>query len=67
LLSERRDKPAARRFFRRANGTNDVPDLIIFNKSSAKLAGLEAAHMIHKGQFDANGLNAIQQFARLAA
>ena len=125
LLSEQRDKPAARRFFRRAIGKNGVPDRIVIDKSGANLAGLEAvnvilkftgtgqmikilqvkylnnileqdhrfikritgrmlgfkafhsasatldgietAHMIRKGQFHANGLNAFQQFAQLAA
>ena len=125
MLSERRDKAAARRFFRRAIGTNGVPDRVVIDKSGANLAGLEAvnvilkftgtgqtikvlqvkylnnileqdhrfikritgqmlgfkafhsasatlegietAHMIRKGQFDANGLTAFQQFAQLAA
>ena len=125
MLSERRDKPAARRFFRRAIGNNGVPDRIVIDKSGANLAGLEAvnvilkftgtgqtinilqvkylnnileqdhrfikritgrmlgfkafhsasatldgievAHMIRKGQFDADNLNAFQQFAQLAA
>ena len=125
MLSERRDKPAARRFFRHAIGNNGVPDRIVIDKSGANLAGLEAvnvilkftetgqtikilqvkylnnileqdhrfikritgrmlgfkafhtasatlegietAHMIRKGQFDANGLTAFQQFAQLAA
>jgi putative transposase len=125
MLSERRDKAAARRFFRRAIGTNGVPDRVVIDKSGANLAGLEAvnvilkftgtgqtikvlqvkylnnileqdhrfikritgqmlgfkafhsasatlegietAHMIRKGQFDANGLTAFQQFAQIAA
>ncbi|KGB80638.1 integrase, partial [Rhodovulum sp. NI22] len=125
MLSERRDKPAARRFFRRAISTNGIPDRIVIDKSGANLAGLEAvnvilkftgsgktikilqvkylnnileqdhrfikritgrmlgfkefhsasatldgietAHMIRKGQFDDNGMNAFQQFAQLAA
>jgi putative transposase len=125
MLSERRDKAAARRFFRRAIGTNGVPDRVVIDKSGANLAGLEAvnvilkftetgqtikilqvkylnnileqdhrfikritgqmlgfkafhsasatlegietAHMIRKGQFDANSLTAFQQFAQLAA
>lgn len=125
MLSERRNKPAARRFFRRAIGNNGVPDRIVIDKSGANLAGLEAmnvilkftgagqtikilqvkylnnileqdhrfikritgrmlgfksfhsasatlegievAHMVRKGQFKCNGLNAFQQFALLAA
>ena len=48
---------------------NAVPDRIVIDKSGANLAGLKAvnAHMIRKGQFDAHGLTAFQQFARLAA
>ncbi|MDD7973719.1 DDE-type integrase/transposase/recombinase, partial [Roseinatronobacter sp. HJB301] len=38
-----------------------------FYSASATLEGIETAHMIRKGQFDANGLNAFQQFAQLAA
>ena len=125
MLSERRDKPAARRFFRRAINNNGVPDRIVIDKSGANLAGLEAvnvilkftgtgqtinilqvkylnnileqdhrfikritgrmlgfkafhsasatlegieaAHMIRKGQFDNNGLTAFQKFVQLAA
>jgi len=125
MLSERRDKAAARRFFKRAIGTNGVPDRVVIDKSGANLAGLqsinvilkftgsgntikilqvkylnniieqdhrfvkritasmlgfkafhsaeatlagiETAHMIRKGQLQANGLTAFQQFAALAA
>ena len=48
MLSGRRDKPAARRFFRRAIGTNGVPDRIVIDKSGANLAGLEAVNVILK-------------------
>ena len=125
MLSERRNKAAARRFFKRAIGSNGVPDRVVIDKSGANLAGLESvnvilkftgsgstikilqvkylnniieqdhrfikritrpmlgfkafhsadatlagietAHMIRKGQLDANGLTAFQQFAELAA
>lgn len=125
MLSERRDQTAARRFFKRAIGTNGVPDRVVIDKSGANLAGLqcvnvilkftnsgntikilqvkylnnimeqdhrfikritrpmlgfkamhsaaatlagiETAHMIRKGQFDAIGLTAFQQFGALAA
>ncbi len=125
MLSERRIKAAARRFFKRAIGTNGVPDRVVIDKSGANLtglesvnvilkftgsgstikilqvkylnniveqdhpfikritrpmlgfkafyladatlAGIETAHMIRKGQLDANGLTAFQQFAALAA
>ncbi|MFT7107278.1 MAG: putative transposase [Yoonia sp.] len=125
MLSERRDKAATRRFFKRAISTNSVPDRVAIDKSGANLvglesvnvilkftgsrsiikilqvkylnniveqdhrfikritppmlgfkafysadatlAGIETAHTIHKGQLDANGLTAFQQFAALAA
>jgi len=38
-----------------------------FHSAEATLAGIETAHMIRKGQLDANGLTAFQQFAELAA
>jgi putative transposase len=37
-----------------------------FHSADATLAGIETAHMIRKGQLDANGLTAFQQFAGLA-
>ena len=46
MLSERRDKPAARRFFRRAIGNHGIPDRIVIDKSGANLAGLEAVNVI---------------------
>ena len=48
MLSERRDKPAARRFFLRAIGNNGIPDRIVIDKSGANLAGLEAVNVILK-------------------
>ena len=53
LLSERRDLSAARRFFKRAIGTNGVPDRIVIDKSGANLAGLQAVNVILK--FTGNG------------
>jgi len=38
-----------------------------FRSASATLAGIEVAHMIHKGQFAMAGKSAFQQFAELAA
>lgn len=38
-----------------------------FNSAAAKLAGIEAAHMLRKGQIHVNGRNAFEQFADLAA
>ena len=124
MLSENRDTAAARRFFKRAIGTNGVPERIAIDKSGANLAGLqsinvilkftgvgriigivqskylnniveqdhrfikritrpmlgfkafhsaaatlagiEAAHMIRKGQLDPTGTSAFKQFAALA-
>ncbi|NVO56651.1 IS6 family transposase [Rhodobacteraceae bacterium B1Z28] len=42
MLSERRDTAAARRFFKRAIGTNGVPERIAIDKSGANLAGLQS-------------------------
>lgn len=53
LLSKRRDLSAARRFFKRAIGTNGVPDRIVIDKSGANLAGLQAVNVILK--FTGNG------------
>ena len=53
LLSEHRDLSAARRFFKRAIGTNGMPDRIVIDKSGANLAGLQAVNVILK--FTGNG------------
>ena len=71
MLSERRDTAAARRFFKRAVGTNGVPERIAIDKSGANLAtatlaGIEAAHMIRKGQLGQNGMAPFKLFAALA-
>ncbi|MFJ6322040.1 MULTISPECIES: IS6 family transposase [unclassified Rhizobium] len=44
MLSERRDLPAARRFFRKAIANNGVPDRVAIDKSGANLAGLQAVN-----------------------
>lgn len=46
MLSERRDLAAAWRFFKRAIGTNGVPERIVIDKSGANLAGLQVANTI---------------------
>lgn len=46
MLSERRDKPAARRFFKRAIGKNGVPNHIVIDKSGANLVGLQSVNVI---------------------
>lgn len=38
-----------------------------FHSSAATIAGIEAAHMIRKGQLPANGTTPFQIFANLAA
>ena len=38
-----------------------------FHSADATLAGFETAHMIRKGQLEANGITAFQQFAAPAA
>jgi len=48
LLSERRDLAAARGFFKRAIGTNGVPERVVIDKSGANLAGLQAVNVILK-------------------
>lgn len=48
MLSERRDMPAARRFFKQATGANGVPDRVVIDKSGANLAGLEKVNAILK-------------------
>ncbi len=48
MLSERRDTAAARRSFKRAIGTNGVPDRVIIDKSGAKLAGVQRVNVILK-------------------
>jgi putative transposase len=48
MPSERHNKPAARRCFRRAIDNNGMPDRIVIDKSGASLAGLEAVSLVLK-------------------
>ncbi|MBN8245797.1 IS6 family transposase, partial [Nitratireductor aquimarinus] len=48
MLSEHRDFAAARRFFKRAIGSNGVPDRVVIDKSAANRAGLQAVNAILK-------------------
>ena len=48
MLSENRDTASARRFFKRAIGTNGVPERIVIDKSGANLAGLQSINVILK-------------------
>jgi len=45
MLSKRRDKAAARLFFRRAIETTGVPERIVIDKSGANLAGLQCINV----------------------
>lgn len=45
MLSRRRDKAAARQFFRHAIEQNGVPERVVINKSGANLAGLHAINL----------------------
>ena len=48
MLSENRDTAAARRFFKRAVGSNGIPERIVIDKSGANLAGLQSLNVILK-------------------
>lgn len=60
MLSERRDTAAARRFFKRAVGTNGVPDRIAIDKSGANLAGLQSLNVILKFTGTGRIINIVQ-------
>ena len=60
MLSERRDTAAARRFFKRAVGTNGVPDRIAIDKSGANLAGLQSLNVIVKFTGTGQIINIVQ-------
>jgi len=48
MLSERRNLPAARRFFKKVINGHGVPDRVVIDKSGANLAGLQAVNVILK-------------------
>ena len=60
MLSERPDTTAARRFFKRAVGTNGVPDRIAIDKSGANLAGLQSLNVIVKFTGTGQIINIVQ-------
>jgi putative transposase len=60
MLSERSDTTAAGRFFKRAVGTNGVPDRIAIDKSGANLAGLQSLIVILKFTEAGQIINIIQ-------
>ena len=45
MLSGRRDKASARRFFRQALATNGVPEKVVIDKSGSNLAGLNSINL----------------------
>ncbi|MDF1757407.1 MAG: IS6 family transposase, partial [Legionellaceae bacterium] len=45
MLSEKRDKPAAQAFFKKAIGSNGVPDKVTIDKSGANRAGMNAINL----------------------
>ena len=60
ILSECRNKAAARRFFKRAIGTNGVPDRVVIDKSGANLAGLQSVNVILKFTGSGNTIKILQ-------
>jgi putative transposase len=60
MLSERRNNAAAHRFFKRAIGTNGVPDRVVIDKSGANLAGLESVNVILKFMGSGNMIKILQ-------
>ena len=60
MLSERRDKAAAQRFFKREIGTNCVPDRVVIDKSRANLAGLQRVNVILKFTNSGNTIKILQ-------
>ena len=60
MLSERRDKAAARRFFKGAIRTNGVPDRVVIDKSGANLAGLQSVNVILKFTGSGNTIKILQ-------
>lgn len=48
MLSERRNTAAARRFYKRAIGTNGLPDRVVIDKSGSNLADLQRINVILK-------------------
>jgi putative transposase len=69
FVSMRRDKAAARLFFRSAIKRITRPALCFkaFYSASATLVGIEVAHMIRKQQFLSNHTSPFKQFASLIA
>lgn len=45
LLSEKRDKPAARAFFEKAIGSNGLPEKVTMDKSGANKAGIDTINL----------------------
>lgn len=54
------DKAAPQRFFKRAMGTNSVPDRVVIDKSGANLAGLQCVNVILKFTNSASTIKILQ-------
>ena len=59
MLSERRDKAAARWFFEQAIGTNGAQDRVVIDKSGANLAGLQCVDVILKFRNSGNTIRTL--------
>jgi len=60
MLSERRASKAARRFFKQAIETNDLPDKVVIDKSGANLAGLQWTNVMLKFANDSKLIKILQ-------
>ncbi len=60
MLSERRKKAAARRFLKRAIGTNSVPDRVVIDKRGANPAGLQSVNVILTFTGSGNAIKILQ-------
>ena len=45
MLSEKRDKPAARAFFEKTIGSSGIPDKVAMDKSGDNKAGIDRIHL----------------------
>ena len=60
MLSEQRDAKAARRFFKQAIETNELPDKVVIDKSGANLAGLLWTNVMLKFANDSKLIKILQ-------
>ena len=57
LLTAKRDKKAALRFFRKSIGRNEAPTLVNIDKSGANLAGLQQYNEYHQTRIEIRQCN----------